>query len=798
MRDFHLTLLADRRDVVGHPYAAPWPSVVAALTSSAPRTGDKDGPAVVLGPLDGPRSKANLRHVEALAFDLDTDPRRGITPDDVFSDLQAFAASRFEHVVWTTHSHGVAKPASLRVVVPLSAPIPVSAQPTAYTAVRLALGLRSDDPGARDPARLHYLPARNPHNPGAFRAWHQPGLPVEAPQAPPGAPRSATVGVADPEPASPASARSWAARVPKGDPDKSGLLALSQGAAFARPGGRHAAIVALTWRVASRFPGLGEDGCWELFRPSIDAMAQETPHDPPTEGEVRAAWRGAFEKQQAERVDRAMLGVDKLPDEGASLDQLDYLAQLHGWTVDELHKRWILLGTAGYYVMDPERQAYRGPYLRAEVAQKVIWDTLAPIGALRLAEVQKGRMVYRTPSELAHEYGAHFDAVIVDLTAQRATYDPARKTVREAPCPIRVDPVWHDDVDQWLSVLAGPRKAKLDDWLSVVPDLRRLLCALYLAHAPGSGKTLLAHGLARIWSDGPPSRFVNVVGNHNDTLTRCPLVLADEHVEGVRPGQVTAVLRDQIGATSRSLNRKFMPTSEIHGAVRLVLSANNTAMLNSPEVATAEDIDAIAQRFLFVDVTGAATAYMKSIPESTKQRWLTSAIAEHAVYLMHHHTISQPGQRFAVDGDIAEMHRLLVTGTKWNSLVAEWLCAYLMRPQIVDNTGEGLVVVENGRLLVNDLGVYKNWRAYISARLDPELPRISAALRALSSARVQRTTPDGKRPRFRVIDEEHLFAFADEQGMATPDELRARLQRTAQPGVLTQTPGGGLFGGVIH
>jgi hypothetical protein len=156
------------------------------------------------------------------------------------------------------------------------------------------------------------------------------------------------------------------------------------------------------------------------------------------------------------------------------------------------------------------------------------------------------------------------------------------------------------------------------------------------------GKTLFATGFARLWNTSGFAPMKDIVNNFNDPLMRCPLVCADESVPKTK--DITAEIRRMIGSRERPLNRKFLPSATLDGAIRLLLLANHDRMLDTDEEMTKDDIKAIGDRIHFVTVTEKCSEYLKSIgSEKISNGWiLGDQMAEHAMYLhLKYHTIQE-------------------------------------------------------------------------------------------------------------------------------------------------------------
>jgi len=122
------------------------------------------------------------------------------------------------------------------------------------------------------------------------------------------------------------------------------------------------------------------------------------------------------------------------------------------------------------------------------------------------------------------------------------------------------------------------------------------------------------------------------------------------------------------------------------------------------------------------------------------------------------------------------MHRLLMTGSHWNSMICEWLVRYLMNPNPFDSKATGLIRREDAVLLVNDQAILDGWELYLKTKQEPETAKIGAALRAISkTTRRQQLRFNGQRVRYRVIDIDHLISWSDRYNIGDRETILAAL-----------------------
>jgi len=760
-------------DKHSNPVSASWEEWVPLLTTHTLRGAnvdrsdkdaldrDKDGPGLVFGkiPQGKPRTDKNVVSFSAMAVDSDSS-----SEDTVLKALHTLA--EYEFIVYTTHKHGADIPDNyrVRIVIPFSKEINAKAFYTVWDELNELLG-NINDKSTRNPSRFNFLPSTFDmdlavafHNPtGVF--YTPPNVVPKARNAPKPKDSADEILQYDRE----SFIRNAINRIPKNDRNKEALSNLSHGEPFAEEGSRHKAIVGLTMWLAIKFTDLTSVTLGALFSASLSKMY---PDDYDALAEVLTAYEGAVEKVKESR--NAFVAEQAGPEGQYSEEELAEISKKCGYPVDDLYNKWIIQKGGATWLLTPA--GYAGPYVRddAHIASATILKR-APV---RLMEVTNKGTRRRAFHEVSCEFGTVADHITTDLRAQITTFDARTRTIVEAPLPIRVQPEYNKQIDDWLARLGGPLYPKLIDWISCCSDLSKMLCAVYLEGKKSTGKTLLPYGLARIWTDGPPSDIELVLGSFNETLIECPLVLADEELPQKQGQNVTAKIRSMLSTNSRQLTRKYMPPSTIKGYLRLMLAANNSFLLNGSDVATANDLEAIAQRFLYIEVGDDAAKYLEGIPRETKAMWAAEGIAKHAMWLAENHVVVNKGTRFEVEGDISEMHRELMSGSYWNSKVCEWLAKYILNPEIFNNLGNGLVVVNNGRLMVNSQALVDHWKMYLTTNIEPEIQKIGAALRSLAKdEKWYQLHHNRKRIRYRYIDEAHIYDWVNRYGIGSKDQI---------------------------
>ena len=535
------------------------------------------------------------------------------------------------------------------------------------------------------------------------------------------------------------------------------------------PEGRNDTTYKVVAKICEHFPHAEPQAIGDLFAPSVALMGSPEVHEV-----VSMAERLLAESKQAHahKIFEVLGRYEPYTDE-----ELALFAQRAEISVATLRQRWIVQRDRTYYVLRPE--GYRA-FSESEIENAAAFH-LAP--AIRAGvDTQKLSMngaKNKTIKELVHDYGTIAAGTIIDLTAQQTHYDEATQMVIEAPCPVRVKPYEHPEIDTWLRHLAKGRYEKLIHWLAALLALDEPCAALYLEGPPGVGKSLLGYGVARIWTTEGPTMMGEVMGNWNERLAKCPLVFGDEKAPVDARGRVqTDALREFIQARDRPFKRRFKDTATIRGCARVIFAANNRNLLETSDHLTENDIAAIVERILYVPVHQDAREYLASLPQGTAQDWVYGdAMAEHALWLSQTVQVPRTG-RFLVSGEASDLTNALSVGTGLRSSVCQWLVGYLTAPQRIQQKPSllPLVCVSDGRLCVRAKAIAEAWAEYVHHDFQPPSPwAVSRALGGLSRDLCLRTA-DNPATKFKHVDMNLLAEWAEQTGYATREDLDRQLR----------------------
>ena len=241
----------------------------------------------------------------------------------------------------------------------------------------------------------------------------------------------------------------------------------------------------------------------------------------------------------------------------------------------------------------------------------------------------------------------------------------------------------------------------------------------------------------------------------------------------------------------RPLSRKYQSIAELQGCIRLILTANRDDLLGTKGSVTPDDLKAIAQRFMYIYSGDDAAEFLLELDSDTRDLWRREGIPAHVRWLADNRHVEIAG-RFWVEGSLSVMPDLMITSTDWNSRVCNLLVSYLMRPNPVDNTAQGLIRRKGGELWVNTQGVVDAWPlVFKDTKVEPEVRLISQALGSITVKKIRQRWGTASY-HYAVIDMRYLDAWSLRNGVGDPETMANVLTEDSpgpQSGTVRRLPG---------
>jgi hypothetical protein len=315
----------------------------------------------------------------------------------------------------------------------------------------------------------------------------------------------------------------------------------------------------------------------------------------------------------------------------------------------------------------------------------------------------------KTPERVFAQYSTPLEPskYRLSLVARDNAFDPLTGAFVEARSPLRTDivPKYDAQLDRWLQLLGGAEYPRLVDWLSTCTRVGEPTPALAVIGQKGCGKGFLIEGLSRLWFRMRAPAFASIVGDHNESLAKSPLLIADEYLpqEGPHKSDIFEFIRELVTLRTHTVNPKNLPVVQVEGCVRLVYASNKPDSLNIRNANVAAK-EALAERFVYIDAMGPLGAqardYLQGLPPAVREGWIErDGFAAHCLWLAEHHTVAYRG-RLLVEGNGQGLIDLASNSKGPTGHLCEALCRFLLEPSIVRNHTRDHFLLEGGDLWV--------------------------------------------------------------------------------------------------
>ncbi len=729
--------LLSRHDADPQPADLDWDTLADRFTvvtrTSRPK---KDLPAWVPACLDGTQQRQRAHTIEVTALVLDIDHALQSEALEILRRIQEAGLEAFYH---STYSHDPLAPEYIhqktqrkcgeycyRLIVQLSRPVPVADWDRFRTACVRAFGAADvADAKTRDPCRLYYVPACPEDGPepdsGRLR-----GKPLDVDLVLQHAVNTNAPAVVVDRTATQMDIESIVPRDPSRIANEflrkgyEGIRRALDGKPYADDGERDNTLFAMAQCLANRLTYHTAESIAAVLGPCIDFAYAGDSYAP-----TSATFLDKLQRAQ-QAVKEGLKGEDpirmrQLGREGPYTPEeiSEYMKEHNCATAEELAAQLIIdhLGDLYVFSCGDYVQCSSGDKSLAFIRQQLRLAQTLP--GVQLREVDsKGTIKEKALTTLMRDYGVAVRLVVPTFTLQRSRLDNG--VFHYAVCPRRnLAPAYDETVNRWLERFQPANR--LMDWLATAPKLERPTAALFLFGSKYTGKTLLGHSLAQIWGDAPTE--LRSLVNFNGDLTSNPIVMADETMpQEFR--EDSGLLRHLITSHSTKLRRKYLNEVNLKGAVRIIIAKNNLELFdNSEESLTAEDVDALCERLLFVD------AGRDPVPDGLNPH----KVACHILWLEANRVV-QPAGRLWVEGSDSPLHRNMRISSRSRAIVCQWLIGMLDNPAIIADHRNLFKLDEKG-LAINPRLIYARYEAYCNKERQLSLSAICKVVREIANPR---------------------------------------------------------------
>lgn len=464
-------------------------------------------------------------------------------------------------------------------------------------------------------------------------------------------------------------------------------------------------------------------------------------------------------------------------------------------------RRMIASNGAQHYVMRPN-----GDYNINPIGDAVLIAMIRDLGMdemLPVTEIVGKGVKHRSVRDLLSDHAMP----IVDLEAS-ALADVAHISgepgYRKLTVPVhrlnsKLEPRFDARVDEWLDALAGENADRLKEWLAHALNVRRPICALNLYGAPGTGKGMLAAGLAECFDSGRPNDH-KALGQWNGGLLENPVVNCDEGVPSLSTGE--SLTLDQAFrslVTGGNITIRRMRTDPFSARIypRIMFTSNDRdiirAIVGNRDL-TDDDTEAIEMRLLSIEVSDGAKRLLTGKGNYAYTRgWISGdkpsklVLANHIKWLYDHREESQTGSgRLLVEGDISTR---LVKDLRLTTRGAETAlrCIVKLISQAHGGGATDAIQIDQGGVFVTAAGIQAYAEGNLMVQGGISLKAAGQQLRRFSfepeeqDGKVKKRTVEGKRGRWFELDLEIVYEQALIHGMGA-DQVR-RLLCEQQGGV---------------
>ena len=461
-------------------------------------------------------------------------------------------------------------------------------------------------------------------------------------------------------------------------------------------------------------------------------------------------------------------------------------------------RRMIASDGRRHHVMRPD-----GSYNVNPVIDSMLIPMIRELGMediIQTTEIRGKNIIQRSSTSLLNDYAVPITGIECS-SALAVAYIEGSAGFKTLHIPVhRLNPkltsagVFDPLVDRWLRHLGGKEFDRLQEWLSHSLDVSRAICALNLYGSPGTGKGMLAAGLSECF-EGEKRNDGRALGKFNAGLLSSPIVNCDEGVPKISNDEAQPVdqaFRNLVTGGKTTIRRTHRDPFNADIYPRIIFTSNDRDIITSivgHRDLTLDDIQAIEQRLLSIEVDTQASIYLTSKGNySYTAGWIAGSssskytLANHIKYLFINRVPSIRGQgRLLVEG---ESQTVLVREMRLRSKGSQMVLRALVqminmtRPPRGTHRTESRVWTTPSSIVEFAEGGLTNFYGEITLQVAGRVLRQFAS-EGTCETRIRLTTPEGaERGRWIELDLGVLYEEGLRYGM---DVTRIERMVLAQP-----------------
>lgn len=528
--------------------------------------------------------------------------------------------------------------------------------------------------------------------------------------------------------------------------------------------------------LAFAYPKEKAERLLDLVRPSLNAQrALSTAYPVPSDEEfvntvkfAQNALRKKAEERESVRQDQEKrLVAQSFSYVGVDRSDPYTVAEYRKWENSGFsNTQWVLQHNREFYFWI--NGAYFGPVKETE-AKNFYHVFLAPAKErVNLYFLKEGFAKKRPLDEIVQEHGSMVREVERSFCHGKTAYDEMTQRLIWGRLPMRpLDPVFNQDIDTWLHLLARDKYPLLEEWLVSMFHLDRTGAALLISPPPRSGKNLLAYGIARLWNESGPTPLTDNEGKlfQAHHLERCPMVFCDEKLPYAWQKDFSPRLRASTSELSRNAKQPYITDYTLTGAARYMFAGNSAASTFAVKnFDTPAERQALADRILIISHNDtAAQQFLDTKP--LHRMWVSDdLLAKHLHWLAQNKplTTTALGKRFlGADPSPVTMDSVVTEArAEKQHDVIEWVFTVITRKKF----GSDAVVSKGGAVYLNGPLIAENWLLHDPTGRGIKTREVTTSVAAIAPDRVKIGFPDGTEGWYRKLDMDKLVAWIEANG----------------------------------